>query len=81
MSMVASHLVWLFRTRKIRARAKVSGETFDESAEGTQWQANGIDLEKMFLGLFSNSKNVTDHSDPLVSPEEVIPKTVPNAVV
>jgi hypothetical protein len=81
MSMVASHLIWLFRTRKIRARAKEAGETFDESAEGLQWQSKGIDMEKMFLGLFSNSKDVTEHSDPLVSPEEVTSKTVPDAVV
>jgi hypothetical protein len=28
-----SHLIWLFRTRKIRAQAKAEGKTFDDLAE------------------------------------------------
>jgi len=28
-----SHLIWLFRTRKIRSRAKEDGKTFDSIAE------------------------------------------------
>ena len=79
--MVASHLIWLIRTRKIRARATEAGETFDESVECTQWQAKGVDLGKMFTNLFSYSNNVIEHADTLVNPEEVTPKTVPNTVV
>ncbi|KAF1830376.1 PQ loop repeat protein [Decorospora gaudefroyi] len=88
MSMVASHLVWLLRTRDIRKRAKEAGETFDEFDEGVQWQAKGIDLEKKFLALFSKKDaqqgedaNKVESPDAPVSPEEVTPKTVPNAVV
>ena len=81
MSMVASHLIWLMRTRKMRTRAKEAGKTFDESAECIQWQSEGIDLRNMFTGLFSKSNDINEHTNPLVTPEEVIPKTVPNAVV
>ena len=87
MSMVASHLVWLLRTRNIRRRAKDSGQTFDESEEGIQWQAKGIDLEVMVKALFAGDKVQRNKSrsdiesiDRLVVPEDVVPKTVPNAV-
>ena len=79
--MVASHLTWLVRTRKMRARAAEADETFDNSAECIQWQAKGWDLGKMFTGLFSRSNDKIEQADTLVNPEEVTPKTVPNAVV
>ncbi|KAF3031600.1 hypothetical protein E8E11_001052 [Didymella keratinophila] len=53
MSMVASHMIWLFRTRGIRKRAKEAGETFEEFEEGAEWQAKGIDIEKKIMHLFS----------------------------
>jgi hypothetical protein len=58
MSMVTSHLVWLFRTRGIRRRTKSRGETFDESEEGRKWQAEGIDLEAKFWKLIGKE---TEH--------------------
>jgi len=90
MSMVASHLVWLLRTRGIRSRAKEAGETFDESQEGLQWQAQGVDLEKRILSLFGQgSQNAEDtrtnpdsglnSADTLVPPAEAVPKAVPIA--
>lgn len=51
--MVASHMIWLFRTRGIRKRAKEAGETFEEFEEGAEWQAKGIDIEKKIMHLFS----------------------------
>jgi hypothetical protein len=42
--MVASHLIWMVRTRGIRRRAKDDDLTFDESVEGSEWQAKGIDM-------------------------------------
>ncbi|CAO2654030.1 Nn.00g107630.m01.CDS01 [Neocucurbitaria sp. VM-36] len=88
MSMVASHLTWLFRTRGIRKRAKDDGKSFDESEEGIEWQSKGLDLETKLLKLFSrkhspgedfNTENGS--ADNLVIPDHVIPKTVPNAMV
>jgi hypothetical protein len=52
--MVASHLIWLLRTRDMRGRAKALGQTFDSSDECVQWQAEGIDLQRMMTRLFSN---------------------------
>lgn len=52
MAMVASHLIWMLRTRSIRKRAKEVGQTFDDFEEGIQWQAKGIDIETDFLKLF-----------------------------
>ena len=86
--MVASHLIWLFRTRGIRHRAKEAGGTFDESEEGVEWQAKGVDLETKFLKLFSKTKSAEastnaedDTEDTHINAQHVTPKTVPNAVV
>lgn len=88
MSMVASHMIWLIRTRGIRKRAKEAGETFDEFEEGVEWQAKGIDIEEKVRHFFSK-KSIAEEdglpvigvADALANPEEVTPKTVPNAVV
>ncbi|KAF2797474.1 PQ loop repeat protein-like protein [Melanomma pulvis-pyrius CBS 109.77] len=56
MSMVASHLIWLLRTRGIRKRAKVEGKSFDEVAEGVQWQSEGVNLESKFKKLVAQWK-------------------------
>jgi len=45
-AMVASHLVWRYRTRHIRRRAEEHGKIFDDSQEGQEWQSKGIDLEE-----------------------------------
>lgn len=86
--MVASHLIWLFRTREIRRRAKEAGETFDKFEEGAAWQAKGIDIEKKVLRFFSKKGRLEEITHPdrnsedmPVNPEEITPKTVPNAVV
>ncbi|CAN9441450.1 unnamed protein product [Alternaria alternata] len=88
MSMVASHMIWLIRTRGIRKRAKEAGETFDEFEEGVEWQAKGIDIEEKVRHFFSKKSTAEEDglpvigvADALANPEEVIPKTVPNAVV
>jgi hypothetical protein len=88
MSMVASHVIWLLRTRGIRRRAKEAGETFDESEEGAQWQAKGLDMEKKIMCFFSKKSTleeedrrpVRDDADTLVNPDGMTSKTVPNAV-
>ena len=86
--MVASHWVWLFRTRGIRRRAKEAGVKFDEFEEAITWQAKGIDIGKKILRFFSKKSRLekrthTDENDAdtPVNPEEITPKTVPNAVV
>jgi hypothetical protein len=88
MSMVASHMIWLLRTRGIRKRAKEAGQTFDEFEEGAAWQAKGIDIEKKIVHLFHKKSTPEESSFPgrggadiVVSPEETTPKTVPNAVL
>jgi hypothetical protein len=88
MTMVASHLIWLLRTRDMRKRAKENDQSFDESEECIEWQSKGIDLEGMFGRLFSETDkphNNADHgyngSESLVEPQIVVPKTVPNAII
>lgn len=72
----------------MRRRAKEAGETFDEFEETAEWQAKGIDVEKKLMqALFK--KDTEEEKDQVgengaetvVNPEEVTPKTVPNAVV
>ncbi|PVI05441.1 PQ loop repeat protein [Periconia macrospinosa] len=58
MAMVVSHLIWRLRTRGIRKRAKEQGESFDESSEGRQWQAQGWDLEAMIKRIFGKGKDL-----------------------
>ena len=89
MSMVTSHLVWLFRTRDIRQRAKEAGQSFDEFEESALWQSEGIDLEKRMRGFFSGTsteatgasgqRGISNTYGTFVHPETVTPKTVPNA--
>ncbi|KAF2023841.1 PQ loop repeat protein-like protein [Setomelanomma holmii] len=89
MSMVASHLIWLFRTRHMRKRAKDAGMTFDEYDECVSWQAKGINLEKKFSGLFKMNaaranaleQEVESDSESVVVPERIIPKIIPNVMV
>jgi hypothetical protein len=87
MSMVASHLIWLLRTRGIRKRAKADGLTFDEAEEGIQWQAKGLDLEKKFVALFTKKGRFPD-GNPQIGPgsttslvqlKERDAKTAPNS--
>ncbi|RAR10731.1 PQ loop repeat protein [Stemphylium lycopersici] len=87
MSMVASHLTWRLRTRGIRKRAKESGKTFEEFEEGIEWQAKGIDLGKLLKRLTAGktcegtSGAASVDVEALPIPEEVTPKTVPDAAV
>jgi hypothetical protein len=84
MSMVASHLVWLLRTKEMRKHAKDSGHTFDEDEDCIQWQEKGIDLEDMFLRVFAKkdrSRDSASSGGPLVAPQHLVPKTVPNAII
>jgi hypothetical protein len=74
MSVVASHLIWLLRTRGIRKRAKEAGKTFDDFPEAIEWQANGIDLEKMFLALFK--KEALPDTTPKTTPGNTNTSTV-----
>ena len=60
MSVVASQLIWLFRTRNIRKRAKEAGKTFDDFPEAIEWQqSGGIDIENLILDLFKNVSPAT----------------------
>lgn len=86
--MVASHLVWLLRTRDMRKRAKDNGQTFDENEECVEWQEKGVDLEGTFGRLFSKKDQPNDRAnhgndgvDAFVEPQSVVTKTVPNAMV
>ncbi|KAK1918180.1 hypothetical protein CFE70_000732 [Pyrenophora teres f. teres 0-1] len=88
MSMVASHLVWLLRTRGMRRRAKEAGKTFDEFQETTEWQARGINIEKKLMKAFFKKNTEeekeqvdTNGSEILVHSEEATPKLVSNTVV
>lgn len=54
--MVASHVVWLMRTREVRKQAKENGETFDESTEGVEWQAKGMDIKAKLVDRFASWK-------------------------
>jgi len=71
--MVASHLVWLLRTRKIRKIAKAAGQAFDDNKECQEWQSKGITF-------FAKKKMMIEQSG-YGGCEHVVPKTVPNAVV
>ncbi|KAL6710610.1 hypothetical protein ACN47E_008658 [Coniothyrium glycines] len=88
MSMVASHMLWLLRTRAIRKRAKETGQTFDESEEGIEWQSKGFDLEQKLSKLISikysnigdsSADSIPEESDIIVQRNQT--KTVPNAAV
>jgi hypothetical protein len=88
MAMVASHLIWLLRTKGMRRRAKEAGQTFDQSEEGSQWESKGIDLETKFKDLFTRDRPLLNNSEPrgdgtdaIIVPEHIVPKTVPNAMV
>jgi hypothetical protein len=57
-----SHLIWLFRTRKIRAQAKAEGKTFDDIAE--EYRQQGVEFafaERKFR--FSVSREQTFEED------------------
>jgi hypothetical protein len=88
MAMVASHMIWLLRTKGIRKRAKEAGQTFDQSEEGSQWESKGVDLETKFRNLFTRNRPLlngsdfrSDGTDVLVAPEHIVTKTVPNAMI
>jgi len=61
MSMVASHLIWLLRTKGIRRRAKEAGVGFDDFGEGREWQSKGIDLDKKFLEIIGRRNEAEKH--------------------
>lgn len=83
MGMVVSHLIWRLRTRGIRKRAKTEGDTFDESAEGKAWQAEGIDIEAKFWRWMGRENKVRDRVEGEEAIEEIVPdkNTVPIGVV
>ena len=64
MSMVISHLIWRVRTRKIRKTAKDNGKTFDESEEGREWQARGVDVEAKFWRLLGRESKAKESEEP-----------------
>ncbi|KAI9713933.1 MAG: hypothetical protein M1820_000663 [Bogoriella megaspora] len=57
LSMFLSHGVWLFRTRKLRRKAKEAGVTFDEFPEYTEWQSKATKLNFKIMNL---SRSRTD---------------------
>ncbi|ORY18258.1 PQ loop repeat protein-like protein [Clohesyomyces aquaticus] len=42
MGIAISHLIWMYRTRYIRRRAKEAGMDFDRFPEAVEWQSGGI---------------------------------------
>lgn len=53
----ASHLIWMFRTRKIRNMAKKDGKTFDDIAR--EYEVEGVEFK---LGERQQSRAKVDHS-------------------
>ncbi|KAF2114271.1 PQ loop repeat protein [Lophiotrema nucula] len=72
MSMVASHLIWMMRTKKFRKLAKDAGVTFDEHPECVAWQAKGIDLGAKFRKMVGMKEKADKDADarPETSDEE-----------
>jgi hypothetical protein len=83
--MVASHLIWMWRTRDMRKRAKASGQTFDEAEECVQWQAKGFDLGCWFSRNKPPSTNdlgsQSEGTETLIVPPPVVTKSVPIAAM
>jgi hypothetical protein len=84
--MVASHLIWMLRTRDMRERAKASGQTFDEADECVQWQAKGYDLGRWFSRNKASSTHDLESRREgtetlIVPPPPVVTKSAPIAVV
>jgi hypothetical protein len=57
MSIVASQLIWLLRTRGIRKRAMEAGKAFEDFSEAIEWQSRGIDIEKTITTLFTKKSS------------------------
>lgn len=86
MAMVVSHLIWRLRTRGIRKRAQEEGQTFDESEEGSEWQAKGWDCGAMMERVFRREQRpLAEEEESQTEYDQTIdagPKMmVPNAVV
>jgi hypothetical protein len=67
----ASHIIWLIRTREIRAQAKAEGKTFDDIAE--EHERNGTPFA--FAERKKRSKSADDEStlEEGISTDERIP--------
>ncbi|CAK7203779.1 hypothetical protein SEUCBS139899_006526 [Sporothrix eucalyptigena] len=79
-----SHIIWMIRTRKIRARAKAEGKTFDELAaeivavEGDSWPFAERPLHFVFTSAWWRSKftGKTVRPDPAATRDEE--QAIPN---
>lgn len=63
-----SHIIWLFRTRKLRKRAKLEGIDFDDLPEARRWQWHpeesarpGADHADSEPGNTNTDLNMTEH--------------------
>ena len=56
--MFISHGIWLLRTRKIRARAKVAKVEYDDFPEAQEWQEKAIKVD--FSRLRRSHQQETD---------------------
>ena len=67
-----SHIIWLFRTRKLRKRAKLEGIDFDDLPEARRWQWNPPERD-------ASPSGPADIETGNASPEQVTlePKTAP----
>lgn len=63
----ASHLIWRFRTRKIREIAKNDDKTFDDIAQ--EYEEQGIDFK------FAERKRVGQAAQPTVTESDLEPST------
>ena len=65
-----SQAVWLFRTRKIRRRAKEAGLDWDEFPEAQAWQEDRLHLRWNWNRSDANAVKETREGDVVVSREE-----------
>lgn len=63
------HFIWLFRTRKLRKRAKLEGREFDDIPEARQWQWKPTDKTG------PNMSALSDVETSMASIDQVIDKS------
>jgi hypothetical protein len=56
-----SHLIWLFRTRKIRAQGKAEGKTFDDIAD--EYKQQGVEFAFAEREFRFSSREQTSEED------------------
>lgn len=67
--MLLSHCIWLWRTRKLRKRAKEASLSFDDYPEAVEWQAKG-------MRFMIRRMQTADEEDVSAEMREVPPETL-----